>query len=125
VVSKHFEFEDYRDIYDKNNRMFIDAQASASTSAADDDACFNYIPHKCNGVRSLDGYSSALYNLHAVQLTQNLTTTPWNHIRNKRFTDLQQWVQRRQEVKDKADYKEKSDGTFDPYFQLMEVDRIE
>jgi hypothetical protein len=101
-----FDLEDYRDIYNKYNCMFIDAQASATTSA-DDDACFNYIPHKCNGVRSLDGYSSALYNLHAVQLTQNLTTTPWNHIRNKRFTDLRQWVQRRQKVKDKANYKEK------------------
>jgi hypothetical protein len=81
-----FDLEDYRDIYDKYKRMFIDAQASASTSA-NDDTCFSYIPHKCNGVRSLDGYSSALHNLHAVQLTQVL---PQHHGSTSatRFKDL-------------------------------------
>ena len=46
--------------------LFVDAQAADS----DEDTFYNYIPHKCNSVDALDRYTSALFNLHGMQVAR-------------------------------------------------------
>jgi hypothetical protein len=65
-----------------------------------------------------------LYNLHVIQVAPHLTSALCDRIHNKRFKDLQQWVQWHQKVNDKGEYKEKTDGAFDLFYQLMLVIKI-